>query len=175
VRLTGTLSDLWPGGQIVVQYSRIGRHHELRLWVRHLALHAAQDSTTVSALVGRPAKDEGVASVCFTPVADPLPLLTDLLRLYRLGQRVPLRFFAHASRVFAQKMASARTEHAAWEAARDAFKPNEHRPSDSGDAYVAEIYPNDPPFEADAPDAISFADAALAVYRPFLRHREVRK
>ena len=108
------------------------------------------------------------------PVRDPLPLLTDLLRLYRCGQRAPLPFFAYASRAFAEKMASPKAPRGAWEAAREKFTPSEFRPSDGGDPYVAEIWRNGLPCDAEARGDITFTSVAQTVYAPFFSHRELR-
>ncbi len=178
VRLTGALRELWPGGQIAVQYARLGRRHELGLWIRHLARHAARASGAPSVLIGRPPKGEGRAEVWFAPPQEPLRLLGELLRLFQLGRRAPLPFFALASRAIAETLRRpTATPEGAWEDARKAFAANSFGRGDTDDPYVAELYPNGPPFDAAGsglPLEVAFADAAQAVFGPLLRHRELR-
>lgn len=54
-RLTGRVPDVHDGLVLRSQYSRIGPHHRLRLWVEHLALTLARpDHPVRSLLVGHP-------------------------------------------------------------------------------------------------------------------------
>lgn len=180
VRLTGVLRELWPGGQLAAQYSKLGGHHELGLWIRHVARHAAGASAAPSVLVGPCAAGDAMGAVWFSPPTDPLRFLADLLRLFRLGQLAPLPFFRKASRAFAQASASKRgTSQRAWSDAHKAFGPNVHGPpgADANDPYVAELYPNGLPADASAavmPSRISFAEAVHAVFTPFFAHYELR-
>jgi exodeoxyribonuclease V gamma subunit len=176
VRVTGVLRELWPGGQIAVQYAKIGGRHELSLWIRHLARSAAGAAQAHSVLIGRPRTGDGPSPVWFRPVDDPHRRLGELLHLYQLGQRAPLPLFKRASRAFADAMQAANgTRERAWAKARDAFLPNNHG-NDADDPYVFELYGKAPPFDADAVpwSALPFADIALAVYGPLLGHREER-
>jgi exodeoxyribonuclease V gamma subunit len=178
VRVTGALRELWPGGQIAVQYSRLGGRHELALWIRHLARQAARATGAPSVLIGRAEKGDQQAQVWFSPADQPLPLLAELLRLFRLGQRAPLPFLTRASRAFTKALAEPKgTSEGVWVAARKAFGPDDFSVSDLIDPYVAELYPDGPPFGGAAaalPAEISFADAARAVFEPLFRHRTLR-
>jgi exodeoxyribonuclease V gamma subunit len=178
VRLTGALSELWPGGQIAVQYAKLGGRHELRLWIRHLVRSAARAPATPSVLVGRPTRDGGATQVWFGPIAEPQRHLAELLRLFRLGQTAPLPFFPMASRAFADalRQRTARPERA-WDAARRAFAPDRVGRGDAADPYVRELYPSGSSFGTTGPVcafSISIADTAKAVFDPFFRHRELR-
>jgi exodeoxyribonuclease V gamma subunit len=179
IRLTGLLRELWPGGQLAAQYSKLGGRHELGLWIRHVTRHAAGAPLAPSVLVG-PLTKGGVGEVWFSPPADPLHILEELLRLFRHGQVVPLPFFAKASRAFAQALGKARgTPDRAWSDAHRAFGPSAYGPptADADDPYVAELYPNGLPVDpstAGPPSQISFADAARAVFAPFFAHHELR-
>jgi exodeoxyribonuclease V gamma subunit len=178
IRLTAVLRELWPGGQLAAQYSKLGRRHELGLWIRHLARHAARATAAPSVLVGRCA--DGAGAVWFSPPPEPLRLLEDLLRLFRFGQVAPMPFFGKASRAFAQALAKASgTPDRAWSDALKAFGPTSYGPpvADADDPYVAELYPKGLPVDASTagvPSQISFADAAQAVFTPFFAHHELR-
>ena len=179
LRLTGLLRELWPGGQLAAQYSKLGGRHELGLWIRHVARHAAGGPAACSVLVG-PCTKGGVGAVWFSSPAHPLRLLEELLRLFRLGQVAPLPFFAKASRAFAQALAkTGGTPDRAWSDADKAFGPSSYGPpmADADDPYVAELYANGLPVDASTagvPSQISFADAARAVFTPFFAHHELR-
>jgi exodeoxyribonuclease V gamma subunit len=177
LRLTGTLRDVWPGGIVVAQYSRLGGRHELSLWIRHLARLAATSGAAHSVLVGRPLKGD-VAIVRFRPVTDAAAALAELLRLYRVGQAVPLPFFSRASRVFVETLRDPKgSPDAAMKSARAAFAAasNSGPRGDADDAFVAELYPLGAPFDVGLPHGgapVSFADAARAVFEPFFAHYE---
>lgn len=178
VRLTGVLRELWPGGQLAAQYSRLGGRHELGWWIRHLARLAAGATAAPSVLVGRCPQGEDVGAAWLSPPPHPLRLLAGLLRLFRCGQVAPLPFFSDASRAFVQALAKPRgTPQRAWRDAHKAFGPRAHGPpGDAADPYVAELYPHGLPVEASAAGVagISFADAAQAVFTPFFAHYELR-
>jgi exodeoxyribonuclease V gamma subunit len=174
VRITGVLRDLWPAGQIAVQYARLGERYELGVWIRHLARNAA-GAAAPSALIGRAAKGDAPAAVRFAPPREPGRHLAGLLRLFRLGQQAPLPFFRFASRAFASALAARdASADAALAAARAKFRADDHGGGDLDDPYVAELYADRSPFEdaAAAPCEISFAAAARAVFEPLLQHRE---
>ena len=81
----------------------------------------------------------------FSPVPDPLRLLAELLRLFRLGQRAPLPFFrrrlARLRRGAGQSRAARRS--GAWSERAQGVRaePRTGRPGDADDPYVAELYP----------------------------------
>ena len=172
LRLTGILRGLWPGGQIAMQYSRVGGHHELRLWIRHLA-RAAGGRHAPSLLIGRRPKDDGPAHIHFRPVDDPMTHLRTLVRLFRAGHQAPLPFFARASREFIDVLHGKRADaQRALDEAHKAFAVSEYGRGDSNDPYVAEIYPNGLPLVALAAREYAFADVADAVLTPLLAHRK---
>jgi exodeoxyribonuclease V gamma subunit len=172
-RVTGVLRDLWPGGQIAAQYSRVEGRYELRLWIRHLARAAAGGRRASSLLIGRGRKDDGPAQIRFRPVDDPLANLRTLLHLFRAGHHAPLPFFAGASRAFVDALrGTGGGAERALDAAHKAFAASDHGRGDSNDPYVAEIYPNGLPLVALAAREYKFADVADAVLTPLLVHRE---
>jgi len=176
MRLTGVLRELWPGGQVAVQYAKVGGRHELDLWIRHLVRDATSAPPAPSLLIGRARKGDGPSVVRFAPVDEARRLLAELLHLFELGQRVPLPLFKRASRAFADAVQHPNGgRERAWAKARDAFAATGHG-ADGDDPYIAELYGKTLPCDVDgtalAAPEISFADLALMVFAPLLRHRE---
>lgn len=185
VRLIGLIRDLWPVGQVRVGFSRTGRRSEIRLWIHHLLLNASDTGPRASFLIGRGNKDAPASRVRFRPVGAPLPILKQLLDLYRLGQTLPLLFFPESSRAYAQAFLRRRDGHAALTAARKQFDPKDFPsevPSEGEDVFVRQIYGRgnplvDPPSwtlpsNGEPPLMPQFAEIALAVFAPLFEHRE---
>jgi exodeoxyribonuclease V gamma subunit len=106
-RLTGRISDLYEGGRVLCGYVRVNDVKKLRSWISHLALNCAASRThpETSVLIGRPQKgsDARAQMIVFEPMGSVArPLLEDLLRLYWMGRREPLRFFPGASYEYAR-------------------------------------------------------------------------
>ena len=107
-------------------------------------------------------------------------LLDELLRLYWLGQTVPLPLFPKASRVYAERCTEGGDAQTALEAARREFVGSAHTPvvPEAEDDYVRQLFdthdPLDPTFRffTDAAAHPSFAHLALAVFVPLLAHRQ---
>jgi exodeoxyribonuclease V gamma subunit len=101
--LSGELSDRWSVGLLQHQYSRISGKHILAMWIRHLALCAADEHGT-SVLVGRSSNDASPVSVFhYRHAPDAAARLAELVELYRLGQREPLFLFPKSGYHFAQR------------------------------------------------------------------------
>ncbi len=101
-RLTGRISDLYEGGRVLCGYVRVNSTRRLRSWISHLALNcaASRGHPGTSVLIGRPqrGRDAGVQTIIFEPMGPVArPLLENLVRLYWMGRREPLRFFPGAS------------------------------------------------------------------------------
>jgi exonuclease V gamma subunit len=171
VTLTGVLRRGAAGGLVQAQFSRVGGHHELDLWIRHLVLNAALDSKATSVLVGRVERGDGEVAVPFRPVADPRRHLASLIALFQRGQSHPLPLFAHASRAYAKDLRGAKGSPArACAAARKAFLGDgDHTVGDLADANVQLLYPQPP----DWGDPARSGPAAIAVevFGPLLDHR----
>ena len=170
VRLTGAVAGVGARGLVVAQYSRIRGRHELRCWIRHLAL-SASGMDLPAILVGRNASKALCTAVRFDPVDDPRQLLETLLALYRRGQEWPLPFFQKASRTYAEQVAKGRSEGQALTEAEKAYAPSDRAQADGDDASVAQVYPNGAPFAAGGAPRDDFAATALAVFAPFFGHR----
>jgi exodeoxyribonuclease V gamma subunit len=191
-RITGVLRPLWPGGQVKVQFSKLGSRHELGVWIRHLVLNWLQPSgyPRGSYLAGRPKETDGATAVRFRPVDNAADILRELLRLYWLGQTTPLLLFEKASRTYAEHRCRApgpAAGAAALKKAQDAFDGGYRSWGDCDDDYVRQVFgsanPLAPGFRSGGGGAgrssviarselPSFADLALAVFRPLLGHRE---
>jgi exonuclease V gamma subunit len=154
----------------------VGKHHELRLWIRHLVQNAAGEPDAESLLIGRAAKGSGVTTVRFRPVEAPLERLAALIDLYRAAQSYPLPLFGYASRVYVETLRKPRAGPArALEAARKAFTGSAYHFGDDQDEYVALLYAQPPPELAGAAppdDRPGFAASAITVFGPLLDHRE---
>jgi len=182
-RLTGFIRDRWPAGYSQYQYSRIGRRRELGVWLRHLLVNlvAPVGESRDSYLVGR--GENEAATVHFTPVDRPAEVLGTLVQLYRFGLTCPLPLFDGASRVYAEtivKQGGQAGRTTAIEKATGEYDGGEYRRGDCEDAYVEQAFRGRRPVsEDDAPAgtvagiAARFSEVALAVYLPFLQHREV--
>ncbi len=106
-RLTGRISDLYEGGRVLCGYVRVNPARRLRSWISHLALNCvvSGEHLGTSVLIGRPprGRDAGVQTLIYESMGpDARPLLEDLVRLYWMGRREPLRFFPSASYEYAR-------------------------------------------------------------------------
>jgi exodeoxyribonuclease V gamma subunit len=176
-RLSGSLDQVWPSAQLRVQYSKGGNRHELRHFVRHLALlcvraqRPAHDLPERSLLVGRD-KDGNVMQVEFGPLRDPAGALMQLLDVFALAQAGPLPLFENASRAYAAALHEGKSESQALDSARSRFGSGFEGSfgDDSSDAYVAQFFPS---FDAalEAHGAYAFTTLAVQVYGPLYSSR----
>jgi len=189
-RISGVLRHLWPAGQVQYQYSKLGRRHELGVWIRHLVVNWLQPAgySRDSYLVGRSqGKKGGPVAIRFRPVNDAHRVLGILLRLYWLGQEAPLLLFEHASRTYVENLHKGAKEQIARQKAQQEFERREHGWGDIRDDYVRQVFetlnPLSPDFRfhavssgsADTDGARrspSFAEVAVTVFTPLLEHRE---
>lgn len=165
LRLSGTLDKLWPEQQVAVQYSRVGRRSELRLYARHVVANwlAQVEGVAVptrSLLIGRGDKGESVC-VWFEPVKDPEAVLTRLFALVVRATCFPLPLCEGPSRVYAEaciKQRAGKKVDPQYQAARafaDKFGPTE-------DPYIRLVYPS---FEAfSQADAGCFGELAELLF-----------
>jgi exonuclease V gamma subunit len=168
------------------------------MWIRHLLLAAlAHDSQSASGspttdtvtnlatpppslLVGRP-RGTSAATVRLRSVADPRSLLERLLRLYSLGQAVPLPLFPMTSRAYVETLRASASERA-LRAARDVIQPRSSEPTERDMAYVRLVFGESPLAGLDdttphapadlPPPAPTFVAVARELFEPLLDHRE---
>jgi exodeoxyribonuclease V gamma subunit len=174
-RLSGRLEQLWPAAQLRVQYSSTGSRHELRHFVRHVVLSCLrgrepqaglpQRSLLIGRSRGEPERIE------FGVIAEPEPLLWDLLEIFAAAQATPLPLFEHASREYANQLAQGKSERQALGIARTKFSTSAPDGwSDDRDPYVSQFFPDfDAALEVSGPDG--FESLARRVYLPLLRCR----
>ncbi|MCP4678149.1 MAG: exodeoxyribonuclease V subunit gamma [Deltaproteobacteria bacterium] len=97
-RLVGTLSNVWPTAVVRARYGTVKPKDLLDLWIRHLALNSLDDDCPKrSIFIGRENRSTRDKTVFSQMETDPSEPLEDLLRLYLLGQTVPLRFIPRVS------------------------------------------------------------------------------
>jgi len=183
-RITGSVGDLWPAARLMVRFASLGRPWELDVWVRHVVLcWLRQDGHPErSVAIGWSAARSGAEAALFEPVEQPEVVLGDLLRLYRLGQRVPLPFFPGASRTYQQDAGGldhGEISASAIDRARREFTNSwDDSFGESHDTYVQQVFggddPLDPsylPCEEVPEDYVNFPTAASTVFGPLLSHR----
>ncbi|MCG8554510.1 MAG: exodeoxyribonuclease V subunit gamma [Proteobacteria bacterium] len=175
-RLKGELSDLWPGAQLHVTYSRMGTRIELRQWIRHVVLNylcsAACSAPRLahyprtSVVLGR-ATGKGAGCVTFRPLTDARGTLQVLLAIAGTARQQPLPLLVRSSRVYAQRVGLDGDTEAAVTSARREYLGSEYRAGgESSDPYIRQVYGDRDPTEQPG-----FADLALALYGPLLRNR----
>jgi exodeoxyribonuclease V gamma subunit len=175
-RLHGVLRDVWACGQLSWRFSRLGRRHELALWLRHLVLQlvAPAGAARGTILLGRPANEHESIEARFAPVDDAARELERLVLLHRGAAERPPPFFPGTSRAFMRKLREARrrgeadAEQRSLEKARASFTADAEHGGESGDRYVKKLFG-----ERYRPDRDpSFRLVAEEVLSALLEHRE---
>ncbi|MFH1808090.1 MAG: exodeoxyribonuclease V subunit gamma [Pseudomonadota bacterium] len=177
-RLTGTLRQVREQGLVQVSYSRDGGAQELALWLRHLVLCACSPEARHSTLLCRGEKaGSGPVQRIFSRPEDPGAILTSLVELCSLGSCLPLPLFKQASWTYARVLVEAKNEEDpayALSKAREVFEGGFHLDAEADDPQVRQAFAHCDPLlqriEIDG-HSLGFADLALRLYRPLLRHR----
>lgn len=104
VRLVGRVPR-FPGGLVTHQAGKVKAHHELALWVRHLALHLSVGPADSRLVAVGGADAPTVLRLGALDEGDARTALESLLTLWLRGQSLPLPFAAEASRACAVAMA----------------------------------------------------------------------
>jgi exonuclease V gamma subunit len=166
--LSGRLGGLGPDRRVVLRFARTERKAELAAWIEHLLMQSvAEPRLPKETLLVLRATEARPSIVSFRGVANPRGVLAELIELYRTCREAPLPLLERASRVFAERFADGDRERAQNAARQEIARL---RGWDSRIEYV--LGPHDP-FE-DRRWAERFEQAALALYRPLLEHREQR-
>lgn len=185
-RLTGWLRDLFPRARVEHRFASVKATDELKIWIRHLALHCAAGSGSPRVSVYLGLKDDRAVHVRFDEMAPDKAhaILAGLVELYHLGQTLPLCFFPGSSFAYAKAKHAGQDDAAAESAARTLFLGAGYskgaRP-ESEDPYVDKILaggdPVTPGFRVitasslgEAPEP-AFAELAMDVFEPLLAHR----
>ncbi len=179
-RLLGRIGDLWPHALVRAGYGIIDAKRMLDLWIRHLAINCSKikDYPKNSLLIGRDAGSGQPDVLKFRKIDDdPGELLGDLIDLFRLGQREPLRFFPKTSLAYAEEYSSD----------SDVFLGNPldigkvrknwsggfNRPGESGNVYIERIFGHTNPLtDPNSESRMSFASLALRVFGPLKKYIE---
>jgi len=192
--LEGAFLELWPRAQVLRQFVRVSAKREVAFWIRHLALQCAggEGAPTQSVLIGRAPDSKTTEPTLrvFRAVERKRAraILNDLVAIYMLGQRLPLRFFPKASKAFiVAKRKHQENENSvelALNVAREAFggrqsadKANQSMPEGT-DLSVLCCFPGEEPISGEPVvllgnvAAPSFTELAEAIFSPLLEHLE---
>ncbi|MEW6365737.1 MAG: exodeoxyribonuclease V subunit gamma [Acidobacteriota bacterium] len=103
LQLTGWLNGVSSDGVLGYEPDEIRPRHRLALWIRHLVLcHLRPNGVTLrSRWIGLDAETRPLL-LAFDAVAEPAPLLADMLALYWSSLRVPLPFFVKSSYAYVE-------------------------------------------------------------------------
>ncbi len=179
-RLVGRLGDMWPHALVRTGYGKIDSQRRIDLWIRHLALNCMEKKVypTRSLLIGRNVDGGRPTLLRFKEIdGDPPGLLENLVELFWLGQREPLRFFPKTSMAYAGE--STPESHMPVEDPRDnnavqkAWWGDFNRPGESRNAYIDRVFGHtDPLTDLDPESELSFTSLALRVFGPMNKYTE---
>lgn len=173
--LVGRIDDLWPTLHVRAQYNKLNSRHELRHFIRHVALRCAAEERPNEPLPDRSVliarDDSGIGLVTFALNGSAERCMRALLSLYRDALAQPLPLFAQASHAYAEQRVLKQKDHAlALRSARgkwgDASSPKH---TTDRDAYVEQLYPDFDAMLRVQPG--QFEAAALRLYEPFWMSR----
>ncbi len=156
------------GGEyrVVSRFTKAGRRAELATWVEHLLMQCSDGSLPETTHLVLRGDQSSAKVVSFEPVREPRQELEALIQLHRSSRERPLPLLERASRAFADAFEDGAEK--AFKAAQKALVGQ--RQWDERLAFV--LGPEDP--FTDMEFAEAFQRAALAVYRPLLKHRSER-
>jgi exodeoxyribonuclease V gamma subunit len=174
VRLTGSVDDLWRSAHVRAQYSKLGSRHELRQYIRHIALRCmALDAPklglpTRSVLIGR--SDKVLGQVWFEAEGHAPAILRELMALYTDALSRPLPLIADVSRAYVEAIGKNKAEPDALLIARNKFAGGSGQDSEPTDPYVLQLYPDFDAVLNVRPG--EFERSATRLYEPFFRSRK---
>jgi exonuclease V gamma subunit len=102
VTISGAVSDLYPGGRVVMRAGGLNARVAARAWVTHVIWQAAVGSSVTTTLVGR--GKAGPDLWRFGEVDDAPARAAELLSLYLAGQCAPLRFFPASALAYVEAL-----------------------------------------------------------------------
>jgi exodeoxyribonuclease V gamma subunit len=136
ILLTGQLSSLYRSGRVTFRPATLKAGDRLKLWIHHLVL-LMQNPTAVQPVSVHAALD---TTVCFQEVERPEEELAALIRFFQQGETEPLHFYPNTSYAWAK----ARSEAAAWNAARNSWYSGFYRGESDDPAYEIALRAQDP-------------------------------
>lgn len=190
LRITGRIQGLFDDRLVHHQYARVRGDHELRHWVQHLLLSAA-DAISESLLIGRPGRHSTAARhgsrgldvqvLRFRRPDDPIALLAPLVELFRTGQQEPLLLFPQTGLVW-QELADHKDQ---WRESSRAWEgPSRDIPGEMHGPYAMALLGGIAPFRMGREDgenpvlgglpsrpSLAFRNLAPTVFGPLLAHR----
>ncbi len=154
--LSGRLDGVWPRAMIRYRMAGLKAKDRIRAWIAHLVLNAAaQDPYPRETKL---IMTNGV--IGYHPVDNAAGCLETLLKLYRMGLSMPLRFFPESSLAYVEGAEDGlKKARAKW---RDA---HEDRLGEGRDAHYQVCFGGEDPFDEE------FAAVAKAALEPLLRHQ----
>lgn len=184
ITLQGELRDRYPFGHVYWTNSLLHGRILLPVWCEHLFLCAVapEDQRRETLIIGRGC-DKGSAQVLrLSPVREAHHELYNLAAIFSDTFSVPLPFFPKSALLFAQTMQAGKgTEQerraAAFTRAEDAYLGSDFSSGEGEDPYCRQVFGDTLPTaaeyaqaSADGPHA--FADLALRIFSPLLKHAE---
>lgn len=148
-RVVGRLPPRYDDGMILHQYSRVWPKTKLATWIRHLVLGCLGpgDGGLVTCIVGRAIGRNDTAICQFSPVADARAQLSELLRLYWIGQREPLLLFPKSAWAFHEAVAKGDADPEAIAVATRTWAARKFAERD--DPYLQRLFGESDPLVAD--------------------------
>jgi len=165
VRLVGKITGLTTHGLVRYRSGKLKAKYALGLWLDHLLLNLLEPQAHWRSAYY--AQDE---EWHFSAVEDAVVPLQMLLDLYRRNLERPLPFFPQTSLAYAQALIKDNDEAKAIKAAHAVWNSNDRNRGEREDPYYRVAFRGVEPLTSP-----EFADLALAIYRPYLRAREVNK
>jgi exodeoxyribonuclease V gamma subunit len=168
----GTISDVFANQRVHIQFARVTGRVVLRTWLEHLILAMQLPkfrSSAVTWLVGREGQGDKPIVLRYGPVAEPEPLLADLLSVFEHGCRSPVPLFPDLAYEFtgSKDQQLSNTLIRGWEDLLDR------------DATVARVFGRDarlrldePMLQTRDPDYPTFGALSRRVFGPLLNHLE---
>jgi exodeoxyribonuclease V gamma subunit len=167
-QLLGKLDSLTESGLLRFRSATVKGRDRLNLWVRHLALNAADvpGLPRTSMLLGL----DGRWQYASMPPTDAQSLLTQLLEVYWIGLCRPLKFFPQISYGYARAMQAGRPRETALNAARQAWEGSgsgeNHRSGEGEEPYLALCFAAQDPLDEE------FMQLAVRIFDPVLEHQQ---
>ncbi len=171
-RLIGQIGALWPGARVLYRLAGLRAQQRLELWIGHLCMACTTDGELPgkSVYFGQGSKGR-LEQVAFArEIEHPERLLTNLIDLYWVGQREPLRFIPDLSLAIAVKLKPLGPDDSEGCRAAIQHAVRQWRDSPTADDPVIRhaFAPGDPVEDTGPSDENVFPALALRVFAPLL-------
>ena len=163
VRLMGKLQDVGASGRFGYSVEKLPDSRLLQLWVQHLALNLAADSSTIAQTRWL----DGDGLIHFAPLDNAHELMGQLLSLYWQGLSMPLHLFPKSSRRYAERLQAGKEPGQCLAAARLRWCGEYESFPEFSDPYYQLAFP-----DGDALDE-TFEQLSEQVFGTLLAHMEV--